>query len=213
MRKKVIEIQDGGSAGFNNIIFDDGSCLVARIGFLEKIGISVGQEIDYDVLHKQSTDDCYRDCYETALHYLEYRSRSETELRRHLLNKRKYDVKSVDRCIEKLKEIRLIDDNAFAELWIQDRLCHRPKSRLMIKKELLQKGVDNDIANRVTESIDDMEGAYKAGLKKVRLLHNLQYRDFYKRLASYLGRRGYSGDSVHYAIGRLWKSICNESSE
>lgn len=213
MRKKVIEIQDGDAAGFNNIVFDDKSCLVARLGFIKKTGICIGQEIDFEVLYKQSVDDCYKDCYETALHYLEYRSRSETELRTHLLNKRKYDVKVVDRCIEKLKEIRLIDDNAFAELWIQDRLCHRPKSRMMIKKELLQKGVDNEIANRVTENIDDIEGAYKAGLKKARLLHNLQYRDFYKRLALYLGRRGFSGDAVHSAVGRLWKTICSESSD
>lgn len=181
--------------------------------FVEKTGVHVGREVDTDILDKQIECDEYENCYEAALHFLEYRSRSEGELRRHLLNKRKFNIKSVDRCMDKLKEVQLIDDKAFAELWIQDRLSYKHRSKLMIKRELLQKGVDNDIASRVTDDIDDVDGAYKAGLKKAKLLRNFEYREFYKRLAAYLGRRGYGGDAVHGAVTRLWRVICGELSE
>lgn len=156
-------------------------------------------------MQMQMADDSFEKCYEAALHFLEYRARSESEVRNHLL-KKKFDKQHVERCLNKLKQSGFIDDASFAELWIQDRLTYRPKSRSMIKMELLQKGIDKDLVRNVTENIDDEESAYKAGLKKSKLLCNLAYPDFYRRLAGYLGRRGFSSGVVHGAVIKLWQA-------
>ncbi len=210
MIKKVLEIKTGDAEGRAVVIFDDGAHIEIDRGIIKKAGIHVGREIDPDNLESSDKEDNFEKCYEAALHFLEYRARSEDELRRHLLLKRKFDNESVARSIIKLKEINLINDKAFAESWAQDRMSFKPKSRLMIKRELLQKGVDGETAGQVTDDIDDGESAYNAGIKKAKLIKDLEYFEFYKRLAAYLGRRGYSGDVVHGAVARLWRYISDE---
>jgi regulatory protein len=212
MRKSVVEIGPGHVQGRRLVVFDDGSNIEVNHGIIESAGIRVGREIDVDSLVQRiKQDDCAK-CYDAGLHFLEFRARSEEELRRHLLIKRKFDAESVERAVEKLKEVRLIDDKSFAESWTKDRLTFKPRSRLMIKRELLLKGVDKETAGAVIEEIDDGESAYQAGLKKARLLKNLEYPDFYRKLAGYLGRRGYSGDVVHGAVKRLWSYISDDLS-
>ena len=213
MRKKVIELRQGDAKGRVAVIFDDGTNVQIVHEIVERTGICVGREIDSDTLDCSIREHNYEKCYEAALHFLEYRARSEEELSRHLLLKRKFDSESVTRSINKLKEVNLIDDKAFAESWIKDRLSYRPKSRMMIRRELLQKGVDRETATGVTDDIDDGESAFNAGIKKAKLLQSLEYPEFYKRLAGYLGRRGYSGDVVHGAVIRLWSYISKDKSE
>jgi regulatory protein len=213
MRKIVGELRPGDARGKAIVIFDDGVQVEIDREIVKKTGICVGREIDSDSLDLSIREHNYEKCYDAALHFLEYRARSEEELRRHLLLKRKFDSESVTRSINKLKEVNLIDDKAFAESWTKDRISCRPKSRLMIKRELLQKGVDRETAAGVTDDIDDGESAFNAGIKKARLVRNLEYPEFYKRVAAYLGRRGYSGDVVYGAVTRLWKYICEGLSE
>jgi regulatory protein len=213
MRKKVIELRQGDAKGRVAVIFDDGTNVEIVREIVEKAGIYVGREIDSDTLDSSIREHNYEKCYDAALHFLEYRARSEEELRRHLSIKRKFDSESVTRAINKLKEVSLIDDRAFAESWMKDRLSFRPKSRMMIRRELLQKGVDRETAARVTGDIDDGESAFNAGIKKAKLLQNLEYPEFYKRLAGYLGRRGYSGDVVHGAVSMLWSYVFKDKSE
>lgn len=193
-------------------MFDDGSNIEVNSEIIETAGIRVGREIDVEGLGRRIKQVDSEKCYEAALHFLEFRARSEEELRRHLLTKRKFDVESVEHALEKLKEVRLIDDKSFAESWTKDRLTFKPRSRLMIKRELLLKGVDQETAGAATEDIDDAESAFQAGLKKARLLKNLEYPDFYRKLAGFLGRRGYGGDAVHGAVKRLWSHMSDDLS-
>ena len=150
--------------------------------------------------------DGYPECYEAALHYLEYRPRSEAEVRRHLEYKRRFSAENVSCAIVKLKELKLIDDRAFSEVWAMERVTYRHKSSLMIRRELMQKGVDSEIIESVTADIDDEANALRAGIGKVRLLVNLEYPEFYKRLFAYLSRKGYGADTVKGVVRRLWDS-------
>jgi regulatory protein len=194
------------------VLFDDGSNIEVNNEIIETACIRVGREIDVDgLVNRMKQDDCAK-CYDAALHFLEFRARSEEELKRHLLSKRKFEAESVERTVEKLKEVRLIDDKSFAESWTRDRLTFKPRSRLMIQRELLLKGVDKETVGAVTGDIDDGESAYQAGLKKARLLKNVEYPEFYRKLAAYLGRRGYGGEAVNGAVKRLWRDICDDLS-
>jgi regulatory protein len=149
-------------------------------------------------------DDDYGACYEAALHYIEYRPRSEAEVIRHLQFKRKFQAESLSRVVVKLKELKLIDDGVFSEQWARERVAHRHKSRLMIRRELMQKGVDAGTIESVTADIDDDANALMAGMARATLLRGLDYPEFYKRLASYLSRKGYGAELVHRVVRRLW---------
>jgi regulatory protein len=156
-------------------------------------------------------DEDFNSCYETALHFLDYRQRSEAELRNHLLYKRKYSAEIVKSVLIKLKQNGLVDDRAFAASWVIDRVTYKQKSSAMIKSELLQKGIDFETANLVVADINDEANALKAGIKKARLLSNIDYLEFSRRLAPYLARRGYSGDVVHKVTPLLWESVNQEN--
>jgi regulatory protein len=150
-------------------------------------------------------------CYEAALHYIEYRPRSEAEVRRHLQYKRRFQAESVSRAVAKLKELQLIDDRAFSEMWARERVTNRHKSSLMVRRELMQKGVDTGIIENVTSDIDDEANALRAGMSKARLIRNLEYPEFYKRLASYLSRKGYGAELVQRVVRRLWGDRMGDS--
>jgi len=152
-------------------------------------------------------DEDFSLCYEAALHFLDYRQRSEAELRNHLLYKRKCGAATVKSVLSKLKKIGLVDDRVFARNWVIDRVTFKQKSGAVIRHELLQKGVDVEIVNLVIADINDEANALIAGLKKARLLANLSYLEFSRRLAPYLGRRGYGGEVIHKAIPLLWDSV------
>jgi len=149
--------------------------------------------------------DQYPKCYEAALNYIEYRPRSEAEVRRHLMFKRRFSEECVSRIVTRLKKLKLIDDTAFSEMWARERVSHRHKSSLMIRRELMQKGVDGSIIQRVTGGIDDEANALRAGMSKARHLKDLEYPEFYKRLAAYLSRKGYGSDLVKAVVTRLWE--------
>jgi len=151
-----------------------------------------------------SKDDDFGTCYEAALHYIEYRPRSEAEVRRHLQYKRRFQEASVSRAVAKLRELQLIDDRAFSQIWARDRVLNRHKSRLMVRRELMQKGVDSGIIESITNDIDDEANALRAGMSKARSLKSLDYQEFYKRLASYLSRKGYGAELVQRVVRRLW---------
>jgi len=158
-------------------------------------------------------DEDFSRCYEAALRFLDYRQRSEAELRNHLLYRRKYGVKAVKSVLDKLKQSGLVDDRAFALNWTLDRVTFKQKSRVIIRRELLQKGIDPEIANLVVADINDEDNALKAGIKKARLLGNNNFLEFSRRLGPYLGRRGYSGEVVHKVISLLWDTVNRENSE
>ncbi len=213
MSKVIVELKAGRTRGMVDVLFDDGSTISIDKRLAEKAGLHLYSEIDIRTLGKIIKEDDADRCYEAALHYLEFRPRSEAELKQHLLYKRRFQAESVADAIARLKKLNLIDDRVFAENWTRDRAAYRPKSRMMVKRELLQKGVDYDVANEATREIEDEAGVYRAGLKKARLLKQLDYRDFAKRLASYLARRGYTSDVVNSVTIRLWHETTGKKAE
>lgn len=207
MLKKIVELKAGKTRGMVDVLFDDESTISIAKRLAEKAGLRLYSEIDIRSLDKIIKEDDADRCYEAALNYLEYRPRSEAELKQHLLYKRRFQAESVAGAIARLKKLNLVNDRVFAENWTRDRIAYRPKSRLMIKRELLQKGVDYDIADEATQGVEDEAGAYKAGLKKARLLKQLEHPEFARRLSAFLARRGYAVDAVNKVSMRLWHEI------
>jgi regulatory protein len=51
--------------------------------------------------------------------------------------------------INRLKDNELLDDKQFANWWVKSRKKHKPRSKYMIKGELMQKGVDKSVLNSI----------------------------------------------------------------
>jgi len=85
-----------------------------------------------------------------AARFLEARSRSVTEVRRRLTGAG-YRPALVEGAIERLLELGMLDDRAFAGAWIASRDRARPRGERVLRQELLQKGVDRTVIDDLLE--------------------------------------------------------------
>jgi regulatory protein len=78
---------------------------------------------------------------EAAARFLEVRSRSVAEVRRRLTSAG-YRAELVDGAIERMTELGMLDDEAFARAWVESRDRARPRGERAIREELRLKGLD-----------------------------------------------------------------------
>jgi regulatory protein len=78
---------------------------------------------------------------DAALRFLEARSRSVSEVRRRLTTAG-YRPELVEGAIGRLLDLGMLDDEAFARLWVESRDRARPRGERAIRQELAIKGVD-----------------------------------------------------------------------
>ena len=90
---------------------------------------------------------------EACLRFLEARARSAAEVRRRLLV-HGYRADLVDGAIERLTELGMIDDAAFAKAWVESRDRARPRGERALRQELARKGIDRAITD---ETLADRE--------------------------------------------------------
>jgi regulatory protein len=85
---------------------------------------------------------------EAAARFLESRARSVAEVRRRLTGAG-YRTDLVDGAIERLLELGMLDDDAFARAWVESRDRARPRGERAIRQELTLKGVDRSTVDLV----------------------------------------------------------------
>jgi regulatory protein len=169
-----------------------------------KQGLQVGQELSTSHIEALARSDNFHRCLNMATRYLSYRLRSEFELRERLY-RRGFDGDSVEAVLAKLKEQGLVDDTAFAQFWKDNRESFSPRSRWLTKLELRQKGVAQEVIDRVADVIDDDDSAYRAAVNKARSLPKSDYQSFRYRLGEYLKRRGFSYEVISHTVERVWQ--------
>jgi regulatory protein len=87
---------------------------------------------------------------EAAARFLEARARSVHEVRRRL-TQAGYRSELVAGAIERLVELGMLDDEAFARAWVESRDRARPRGERAIREELRLKGVDRASVDLVLE--------------------------------------------------------------
>ena len=85
---------------------------------------------------------------EAAARFLEVRSRSVSEVRRRL-GGAGYRADLVEGAIERMTELGMLDDAAFARTWVEFRDRARPRGERAIREELRLKGIDRETVDAV----------------------------------------------------------------
>ena len=78
-----------------------------------------------------------------AARFLELRSRSVDEVRRHLAAAR-FPEPLVEGAVARLSELGMLDDRAFAQAWVESRDRARPRGETALRRELTLKGIDRE---------------------------------------------------------------------
>ena len=92
-----------------------------------------------------------------ALRYISYRQRSTSEVRARLL--KQHPIEAVDLVLQRLEETDLLNDEQFAFQWVESRNKSRPKSAILVRRELSQKGVSAHFIEKAVVEIDDDHNA------------------------------------------------------
>ncbi|MDQ6669817.1 MAG: recombination regulator RecX [Chloroflexota bacterium] len=143
-----------------------------------------------------------------ALRYLAQRPRSEQEVRQRL---RRAGVAedAADGVLAQLRQRGLVDDEAFAQYWLEQRQTFRPRGARLLRAELRQHGIAADL---VTAAADELAGsadedAYRAAQKRARYLATADERAFKARLSQFLLRRGFGWEAISPAVERLYVEV------
>ena len=162
---------------------------------IQHFKLAEGEEITQELYAEILEDTVYRRAKQKTMSILKFMDRTEAELRKKLadadLTK---DV--IDRAVAYVEGFGYINDERFTSAYTRTR--KNTKSKLIIKTELIQKGVDKDIIERVfleeyeNQEQEDAElvALRKAIAKKTKTPENMDFGEKQKLIAS-LYRKGF----------------------
>ncbi len=174
-----------------------------------QFGLRTGDEISSERLAEIRAAEARHSALASALRLLSYRPRTEGEMRDRLARKGAApDV--TEGAIDRLRELRLLDDEAFSRSWVENRNLSSPRGRRLIASELRAKHVERRVADSSVAAVDEQDAAYRACARRARSLAELPWQDFRRRLGDFLLRRGFDHETARAAIARTWGEVNRE---
>jgi regulatory protein len=206
LKKTITAIKAGknSKAQRSNIYLDKKFAFSLDNEVIFKEKLKVGQPITLQQIERLNGSDNYQRCLNAALQFLSVRPRSQSETSQRLA-KRGFSQPEIELTIEKLKNLNLLNDTAFAEYWKENRTAFRPRSQRVLKLELRQKGVESEVVNAAVSQIDEAANAYRAAAIKARTLPTADYQVFRKRLGGFLLRRGFGYGVIKNTVKQMWQ--------
>ncbi|MEV0313001.1 recombination regulator RecX [Nonomuraea fuscirosea] len=110
------------------------------------------------------------------------------------LRKRDVPEEAAEAVLSRFSELGLINDEAFAEAWVDSRHHGRGLAKRALAAELRHRGVDSDTVNEAVERLDpdqEAETARRLVERKLASTRSLDPQVRTRRLAGMLARKGY----------------------
>ena len=129
------------------------------------------------------------------------RSRAELEAK---LAQRDCPVDVAAAVLDRLTEVGLVDDEAYALTLVRSQQTGRGLAKRALARQLHNKGIEDDLADAALASISDADERDRARAlvdKKLHAMHGFGIEVQTRRLAGMLARKGYS-PSLTYAVIR-----------
>ncbi len=145
-------------------------------------------------------DEQLRKAKEYATLLLSYRARTDHELRDRLEH-RKFPPDIVTEAMDRLMELKLVDDTRYAHDFARDRVEIGKKGKWRIRGELIKRGVDRkEIDQALEQAPDELKAARELVLKYRPRYTRLEPDVGRRRLYALLVRRGFSVDTIREAL-------------
>lgn len=132
---------------------------------------------------------------------LSEQARSRSELAQ-ALAKRNVPDEVAAQVLDRFEELGLIDDEAFAQSWVDSRQRTRGLAGRALAQELRRKGIDDEVVREAVDGIDpdsERETARRLVRKKLPSLRRYDRDVQVRRLAGMLARKGYPS-GVAYSV-------------
>jgi regulatory protein len=195
-----------------NIYIDGTFALGVHENVFVKYGLRKGDQIDERTLNLIRHDDGLNSAKEKALRLLSYRLRSEKELRQRL-NDEDFTADVVNQTIIHLRELKLIDDTAFARAFVHDLILKKSAGKTLLSRELGKKGISRAIIEDALRSIDSGDEEERATRAAETLLKRYRHsrkqidpRKQHQRIMAFLMRRGFDFSTINKVTRKLFSN-------
>lgn len=189
-------------------------------------------EISAEEVAEIQAADMYNLELAAALNFISLRPRSETEVRNRL--KRNYPAatsETTDKVLNRLKELKYINDAEFVRFWVESRAASAPRGRHLLRQELQQKGIAKnlieDALEKYLDATSDENEESESGENETRTVEEQQaleiarrkatsyaaedWAGFYRKLGGFLLRRGYDYGITGRVLKTVWRELKDES--
>lgn len=139
---------------------------------------------------------------DSAMRFLGARARTVREVERHL-DACEYGEVEVYETVERLKELGLLNDAAYAEEFVRTRLATKPVSREHLRRQLMQHETDMDAVEQALTQVDEdaqTRSAAAIAEKYARQYARLPEEERNEMVLRRLLSRGYSYDEARAAL-------------
>ncbi|MDF2520067.1 MAG: recX [Clostridia bacterium] len=166
--------------------------------------LKIGTEVDAELLTKTAAHSAYKKALNYSLTLLGRYSKTEKELARKLKEK-EYDSETIDKVINKLKELGYINDEMYVEAFIRSKKSGGSTvNKKVLYNKLMQKGIAREIVEKClnSEEIDEYDIAMKAAQKKLKNLKGTE-REKKSKLYAYLYGKGFEYDTCSKVVNNI----------
>lgn len=218
-----ISTQKKNKRRFNVFINDEYAFSVSEQTLIT-YNLHKGKKLNDEDIVELVKADSFHQSYLKAIHYLSYRMRSIEEVNTYLL---KQDIQEHDaeQIIVKLIEKGYLNDEQFAESFIKDQLNQTTKGPLLIKRDLLEKGVQERIVNQKLKLYTfeiELEKALKWAKRRIKRKSKDSYRKRLEKLRIGLIQRGFNHHIIDEVIqivrdkvedGTEWEGLVHQANK
>lgn len=170
-------------------------------------GLRVEGRISEGELAELGREDLLWKAREASLGLLSYRPRTSRELQRRLVRK-DFPEDVAASTVEELAEKGLVDDAAFSESFVRDRLRFRPRGRRRLVQELRAKGVTPETAEASVGAVLEQAEVTEIDLARQAAARfapraGEDPRRARRRLHAFLARRGFGSAAIREVLDEL----------
>ena len=193
-----------------SVYFENGECLILSEDTFYGSGLRKGDEISEDRFSFFIEQNILYHIKQRALSFLGRRFHSERELFIKLKSK-SYDERLIKIVLNDLREKSFIDDNVFANHFIEEKLKKKSWGKNKIRAALFSKGVSGSIIDEAIQAFDSEEDQNETALT----LANKKYNSLIKRetdnrkikqkIISFLLSRGFDYEISAEVVSKIIK--------
>lgn len=170
---------------------------------LLKYGLASGDDVTEKQIEEIRGFDEYIYGKRIAFDYLSYRIRTISEIKKRL-KKAKLQEETIEKVITHLKELKLVDDEAFARQLVAEKIKNKPSGKRMIEKKLYEMGIPKQVGESVLNEMLDEETekalALKVYEKLIPKISGLDKQEARKKIFAKLASRGFNFDIINEII-------------
>lgn len=164
--------------------------------------LKVGQELSQSKIETLRGKDFKDKVFANLINFASRRPHSQREILQ-WFRRKNIPPELHEDLFNRSKNAILLNDEEFAKWWVEQRVHFRSSPKKMLKLELRQKGISDEIIEKTlgeSKALPDVELARKVLLKKYRKIPELSDLKEKKRVYNFLLRRGFSYLTIKEAL-------------